>query len=531
MNSVISSARGVQECFGVVRSFGDGSRVQLVAPAKKQDQWGPCSEADWNSRSRGRVLSRAPVNTITVADRRPRGIAARSALQECCRGRPSLDSAAVGGCIATIKSRKGVRSMQRYGELGIQVSWLLKEWPATSASGQSEICSKNGACKAYPSSRASLQQQMQQLFPPAWVSRTIVSKRPHVCSKLSKRSFVENGGSNFLALETDRDCENSLGGPLSSQGFYRKNFRTFPIRSAILSRSPDTKPDEQHESEQDAAKSSVETTSEEATDSVAPSVVFEGGGKSGFVSFYRQIREQQEPETSSSTRSSWRTLLWLLGPIMLTGSVFLPPLFLRRIFGSVLSDSLITDFVILIFTETLFFIGASVYLYIAHQFRKSVSTTEQKPTMQLPLGYRVSAIVSLGIGLFLPVATYSMVWPWTGPAALAALAPITVGLLVQLSLEEVAKVKRSPVWPLIPITFQIYRLHQLNRAAQLISGLMFSLKGVEATAETMAISGSLQTLLFVLKFLGVVCFWSLGAFLTHQLPVQRPVSSSTASLP
>lgn len=339
MNSVIFSACGVPECFGVVRSFGDGSRVPLVAPAEKQDHRGPRYEADWSARSAGRGLSRAPENRILVAGRRPRGITARRALQECCGGRSSLDSAAVGGCIAKIKSSKGARSMRRYGELGIQVSGLVMEWPATSAIAESEACSKNGACNAFPSPRAS----WQQLCPTAWVTRTIVGKRPHVCSKLSKRSFAGNGGSNFPALETDRDCGNSFGGPLSSQGLFRKNFRAFPIRSVILSRSPDTKPDEQHESEQDAASESlVETTSEKATDSVAPSVVFEGGGKCGFVSFYRQIRAQPESETSSSTRSPLRTLLWLLGPIMLTGSVFLPPLFLRRIFGSVLSDSLIT---------------------------------------------------------------------------------------------------------------------------------------------------------------------------------------------
>ena len=62
---------------------------------------------------------------------------------------------------------------------------------------------------------------------------------------------------------------------------------------------------------------------------------------------------------------------------------------------------------------------------------------------------------------------------------------------------------------------QVYRLHQLNRATQLVTGLLFSLRGVEATAESLAVNGSLSTLVSVLQLLGMLSLWSLAVYLTH----------------
>ncbi|CAM6088347.1 unnamed protein product [Calypogeia fissa] len=264
---------------------------------------------------------------------------------------------------------------------------------------------------------------------------------------------------------------------------------------------------------------------------VPEEVLSQVGGKAGFISFYEH---RSELVPTSPSKSNLLSLIWPLGPFILVASVVFPPLYLRKIFGAVLEDSLVTDFVILFFTETLFFIGASIFLYVAHISRQATaaaaaasSTLEQTPSASpvYSLGYRLSAKVALGIGVLLPIATFVMVWPWTGPAAAAALAPYMIGLLVQLGFENIVHTRDSPVWPLVPVTFQMYRLHQLNRAAQLVAGLLFSLKGVEATAETMAINGSLQTLLFVLQVLGMLCLWSLGSFLTNQLPSKRGQTS------
>lgn len=65
---------------------------------------------------------------------------------------------------------------------------------------------------------------------------------------------------------------------------------------------------------------------------------------------------------------------------------------------------------------------------------------------------------------------------------------------------------------------QVYRLHQLNRAAQLVTALSFSVKGAETTPQTLAINSSLGTLFHVLQFLGVICIWSLSSFLMRLFP-------------
>lgn len=65
---------------------------------------------------------------------------------------------------------------------------------------------------------------------------------------------------------------------------------------------------------------------------------------------------------------------------------------------------------------------------------------------------------------------------------------------------------------------QVYRLHQLNRAAQLVTALSLTVRGAEMTAQNLAINGSLSTLLNVLQFLGVICIWSLSSFIMRFFP-------------
>jgi len=122
------------------------------------------------------------------------------------------------------------------------------------------------------------------------------------------------------------------------------------------------------------------------------------------------------------------------------------------------------------------------------------------------------------LSLIIPLLTMGMVWPWTGPAASATLAPYLVGLVVQFAFEQYARHRKSPSWPVIPIIFKVYRLHQLNRAAQLVTALTFSVRGTEATNQTLAIMNSLGALLTVLQILGVICVWSLSSFLMRFLP-------------
>lgn len=246
-------------------------------------------------------------------------------------------------------------------------------------------------------------------------------------------------------------------------------------------------------------------------------------GKAGFVSFYGVTHQHLEEETSRLTLSKGRqSLIWLLGPMFLVATVVFPPFFLRKVFEALFEDSLLTDFLILFFTEAVFYGGVAVFLLVTDYV--------QKPCFQLSAdkgiidnklyGYRVVSIVTLVLSVLLPLVSLGLVWPWTGPAASAAIAPYLVGLIVQFACEQYVQRRKSCTWTLVPIIFQVYRLHQLNRASQLVGGLMFTLRGVESSPQTMAINGSLTTLLNVLQILGIICLWSMTTFMVRFLPSQ-----------
>jgi hypothetical protein len=127
------------------------------------------------------------------------------------------------------------------------------------------------------------------------------------------------------------------------------------------------------------------------------------------------------------------------------------------------------DFVILFFTEILFYVGISLFLFIAHKIQvqqapawASVYGGKLSSQRNNLVGYRVSMIISVALGVVLPAVSFAVVWPWTGPAAAAALLPYLLGLAVQLVCEKVVQSKQSPVWPLVPITFQV--LNTIHRA-------------------------------------------------------------------
>ncbi|MCH96645.1 hypothetical protein A2U01_0017633, partial [Trifolium medium] len=178
-------------------------------------------------------------------------------------------------------------------------------------------------------------------------------------------------------------------------------------------------------------------------------------------------------------------------------------------------------FLILFFTEAIFYGGVAVFLSLLDHLRRPIQLdTATKNTETLPpqLGQRISSVATLVLSLVIPMVTMGLVWPWTGPAASATLAPYLVGIVVQFAFEQYARYRKSPSWSAIPLIFQVYRLHQLNRAAQLVTALSFTVRGAELTPHNMAIHSSLGTLLNVLQFLGVICIWSLSSFLMRFIP-------------
>ncbi|XP_010550683.1 PREDICTED: uncharacterized protein LOC104821479 isoform X2 [Tarenaya hassleriana] len=255
----------------------------------------------------------------------------------------------------------------------------------------------------------------------------------------------------------------------------------------------------------------------EAQDGTSSSVHFKRyNGKPGFVSFYNPLSKAEDVVVASEVQSKRGRVLWFIGPAVLVASFIFPPIYLRRIISAVFEDSLLTDFLILFFTEALFYCGVAAFLLMIDCLRRSPrknSDANDYRTGPSQLGQRISSVATLVLSLVISMVTMGFVWPWTGPAASATLAPYLVGIVVQFAFEQLARYRNSPSWPAIPIIFQVYRLHQLNRAAQLVTALSFTVKGAEATAHNLAIKKSLGTLLNVLQVLGVICIWSISSFL------------------
>ncbi|KAJ8753501.1 hypothetical protein K2173_022742 [Erythroxylum novogranatense] len=254
---------------------------------------------------------------------------------------------------------------------------------------------------------------------------------------------------------------------------------------------------------------------------------FQGiNGKPGFISFYNHPRKKDDAVDISSLQKKQSSLSWFVGPAVLVASFTLPLLYLRKILSMVFEDSLLTDFLILFFSEAFFYCGIAVFLLLVDSSGKpkEPKSSALHGTSSPLLGQRISSVTALVLSLLLPMVTMGLVWPWTGPAASATLAPYLVGIVVQFAFEQYARYRKSPSLHVIPIIFQVYRLHQLNRAAQLVTALSFTVRGAEMTSHNIEISNSLITLLNVLQILGVICIWSLSSFLVKVFPSTRGVT-------
>ncbi|CAN1136678.1 hypothetical protein LINPERHAP2_LOCUS9602 [Linum perenne] len=270
-------------------------------------------------------------------------------------------------------------------------------------------------------------------------------------------------------------------------------------------------------------------------------------GKPGLVSFYSHPYKTEDKDAAAYPVQNKRSsLLWFLGPAVLVASFIFPSIYLRKILSMIFEDSLLTGitrkrmvllakispggcfddhnyyyFLILFFTEAIFYSGVAIFLLLIDHLRRPDETESTLSDVTMPspqLGQRISSVATLVLSLIVPMVTMGFVWPWTGPAASATLAPYLVGIVVQFAFEQYARSRKSPSSPVIPIIFQVYRLHQLNRAAQLVTALSYTVKGAEMTTNNLEISSSLGTLLNVLQFLGVICIWSLSSFLMKFSP-------------
>lgn len=308
-------------------------------------------------------------------------------------------------------------------------------------------------------------------------------------------------------------CYHSLHRKTDKNDSLHLSFREASPKRAYL---PLATSEEQSQYTDDPETLSQQTSPEDTPRDDSSSIQHNGnGGKPGFISFYNPRNETEDLLVPPEPQSKWGRLLWLIGPTVLVSSFTLPPIYLRRIVSAIFEDSLLTDFLILFFTEALFYCGVAAFLLILHRSKTSPGGKVQDTRTNNPsqLGQRISSVATLVLSLMIPMVTMGFVWPWTGPAASATLAPYLVGIVVQFAFEQYARYRKSPSSLTIPIIFQVYRLHQLNRAAQLVTALLFTVKGAVTTANNLEIKKSLGTLLSVIQVLGVISLWSISSFL------------------
>ncbi|XP_042496149.1 uncharacterized protein LOC122075254 isoform X2 [Macadamia integrifolia] len=345
----------------------------------------------------------------------------------------------------------------------------------------------------------------------SWVATSTSSSQPKICCKPNILRGLFNGHRCYLQPLSCTDGRSIT----FIHGAWRGKEKVQRWKSIRFATSGDSygelkldASDAEHNAE-DIVPESIPQTRLERT-----------GGKPGLISFYGYPYGRRGKIPVSGPRKNQQTLLWFVGPAVLVASFIFPSLYLRRILSTIFEDSLLTDFLILFFTEALFYSGVAVFLLLIDYLRRPCelvpSTSYVKETNHL--GHRISSVTVLVLSLIIPMVTMGLVWPWTGPAASATLAPYLVGIVVQFAFEQYAQYRKSPSWPIIPIIFQVYRLHQLNRAAQLVTALSFTVRGAETTPHNLSISSSLGTLLNVLQFLGVICIWSLSSFLMRSIP-------------
>lgn len=109
------------------------------------------------------------------------------------------------------------------------------------------------------------------------------------------------------------------------------------------------------------------------------------------------------------------------------------------------------------FTEALFYSGVAVFVLITDHMQKPRRTviSVSNSLSKAGIGHRISSVATLVLSLIIPLVTMGLVWPWTGPAASATLAPYLVGLIVQFAFEQYARYRKSVAWPVIPVIFQV----------------------------------------------------------------------------
>lgn len=149
----------------------------------------------------------------------------------------------------------------------------------------------------------------------------------------------------------------------------------------------------------------------------------------------------------------WRFAIFMVNPSLFFLGYFLFTYLMKFYYN-------FADFLILFFTEALFYCGVAIFLLIIDRMRRSIAfdSVNAHRRVSPQFGQRISSVATLVLSLIIPMVTMGFVWPWTGPAASAALAPYLVGIVVQFAFEQYARFKKSPSLAVIPVIFQVRKV-------------------------------------------------------------------------
>ncbi|KAK1389371.1 tRNA-processing ribonuclease BN [Heracleum sosnowskyi] len=276
-----------------------------------------------------------------------------------------------------------------------------------------------------------------------------------------------------------------------------------------------------------ASNQEVELSSTEQKD-VAVSGVEPFRGKAGSISFVGLTHQLVEEGklVSAPFNESAGSLFWVLAPVALILSLVVPQ-FLAIAIDGFFDSELTADIVSSICSEVIFYIGLATYLNVTDSTQRPYLQYSQKRWGLITglKGYLSSAFFTMGFKIFAPLFAVYVTWPMIGLPAFVSVAPLLSGCLAQFAFEKYLDKRGSSCWPLVPIIFEVYRIYQLTKGAQLIEKLMFAMKGLPLTPQVLERSGALVSIMVTFQVLGMVCLWSLLTFLQRLFP-SRPVAEN-----
>ncbi|KAM6584647.1 hypothetical protein CsatB_011649 [Cannabis sativa] len=262
-----------------------------------------------------------------------------------------------------------------------------------------------------------------------------------------------------------------------------------------------------------------------------PIVRYEGvepfRGKSGSVSFHGLTHQLVEESklVSAPFNEEKGSFLWVLAPLAIISSLILPQFFGGAI-EAFLKEDILVEIVSSLVFEAAFYIGVAIFLLVTHHVQRPYLQFSPKRWGLITglRGYLTTSFFTMGFKVMAPMFAVYVTWPVIGFPALVAVLPFLVGCAAQYVFELSLDKRGSSCWPLVPIIFEVYRLYQLTRATFFIEKLLFALKDIPlGSPEVMERSGALFSMVVTFQVLGLVCLWSLMAFLLRLFP-SRPVA-------